>query len=205
MLAPYGPSLPALLRDRLGVPPRATAAALLAAGALAAVAAAAPSIGGDARATLSRPGPPPFTLTHAPGALRPVAPRAGELARLQGRRGDLSVSVVVRRLGDGRPVSPGALPAEGSRYAGALERATPGFVLREEGKARAHGAPAYRLGYRTRDGFGRALLAVPDDGRPGTGAAVVLHRTRVRGGMGPAQQELFDEAKRVHRSFRFGT
>ena len=96
--ADVGPTLPALLRRRFGIPPTLT----LAVAAVVVVAAIAAIIW-----ALNRPSgtgiqvvherPPVFNMLHAP-ALRRARAHDGELMRLEGHRGKLSVEVVVRPL-----------------------------------------------------------------------------------------------------------
>ena len=93
--------------------------------------------------------PPVFNLLYSAGALRVAKPRQGELMRLEGRRGKLSVEVVVRPLelppyrGD---VTHGLLPAYADRFIEA-QRRTPGVALAQEGRARVNNAVGYEIGF----------------------------------------------------------
>src|SRR4051794_38135314 len=92
-----GPTLPALLRARLGIPPAVTLTVGLLVGV---VAAAALAIG------LARPpspgekvvhhGTPTFNLLYPPSLMHEAPPHAGELLRIEGRRRKLSTQIVVR-------------------------------------------------------------------------------------------------------------
>src|SRR5688500_18886593 len=93
----FGPSLPALVRKRFRIAPRTTAGVLLAR--LLVLAARALLGWRLARAPQRvRRGDPVFNLVYDDAALREAAPRAGELARIEGRRGRVSVSIDVRPL-----------------------------------------------------------------------------------------------------------
>ena len=213
--AGMGPTLPAVLRERFGVPPAVT---LAVAGVLAAAAVAAILV------TLTRPpspgeqvvhaSPPVFNLLYPPAALAEARPGAGELLRLEGRRAGLEASVVVRELelppfdGD---VTHGQLPVYADRFVEAEKRRMPGLELVQEGRARVNNAVGYEVGYErlgpSERVTGRDVLLVPDDPEEGKGAVLLSLRTRKASGekLTPRERNLAFVARKAYRSFRFGT
>ncbi len=93
----FGPTLPALLRDRLGIAPRTALLAVLAAAALLAFAIVALWLRARDE-QLVHEDPPVFNLVYDGDLLREAEPRRGEYARLEGRRGRVSVAVTVSPL-----------------------------------------------------------------------------------------------------------
>ena len=83
----FEPTLPALLRRRAGVPERLTVALLVLALVVVAVGALLVGPRVDSLGTLVHRSEPVFNLEYDTGALRSVAPRAGELARLRAGAG----------------------------------------------------------------------------------------------------------------------
>ncbi len=208
----FGPTLPALLRARLGVPPAVTVAvlALLALG----TAAAALARGGDRDGTLLvRRGAPAFTLLYAPESIRPVRPRPGEYARLEARGRAVALSVVVGPLPPPRGAAPlrlADLPIRSVTYADELRSRLPMFTLRDDGPARVNDAPGYELRFRSgppgRRLWGHEILVFPDEeGRAGEGVMLSLRQRNERARLKAADEELVTAAKRAMRSFRFGT
>jgi hypothetical protein len=213
--AGLGPTLPGLLRERLGVPPMVT---LAVAGVVAAAAVAAILV------ALTRPpspgeqvvhdGAPVFNLLYPPESMHEARPAAGELLRLEGRREALEVSVVVRELelppfdGD---VTHGLLPVYADRFVEAEKRRLPGLELVQEGRARVNNAVGYEVGYeRIRPSerrTGRDVLLVPDDPEEGKGFVLLSLRTRKPSGekLTPPEKGLAYTARKAYRSFRFGT
>ena len=114
---------------------------------------------------------PVFNVLYDDGALHAVAPRQGELLRLEGRRGRMS------RRRDGQPgraarrvhgdVAHGLLPAYASGHIEALRARLDHFQLRYEGRARVNGAPGYEVRFRTgprgRRAFQNDILLVPTE------------------------------------------
>jgi hypothetical protein len=208
----FGPTLPALLRRRLGLPPLVTV--------LAAVLLAAAAAGGVVIA-LTRPpwpgekvihsGKPVFNLLYPPDSMRVVKPHRGEYMRLEGRSGRLLVEVVARPLrlpayrGD---VTHGLLPVYADRFAEELR--SRGFALREEGRARVNNAVGYEIGVQAvspgRREYGRdVLLTSDDDDAPGI-LLLSLRQTKRGGARFTAPQKALAAASRkAYRSFRFGT
>jgi hypothetical protein len=208
----YGPTLPALLRRRLGVPPAVTVA-------VAVVVAVAAGIG--VVFALNRPpypgvkvvhkGEPVFNFLYPEGRLHLAQPHAGEYMRLEGRRGRLRVAVVARPLrlpayrGD---VTHGLLPVYADRFAEGLR--SRGFALREEGRARVNNAVGYEIGVQAvshgRREYARdVLLTSDDDDAPGV-LLLSLRQSKAGGGrFNAAQKALAAASRKAYRSFRFGT
>ena len=210
-----GPTLPAMLQRRFGVPPLATlaVAGVLAAAAVGAILIALTSPPSPGEQVVHR-SPPVFNMLYPPTAMREGRPAAGELLRLEGRRGGLAVSVVVRRLelprfdGD---VTHGLLPVYADRFVEAEKRQIPGLELVQEGRARVNNAVGYEVGYERIAGgarfTGRDVLLVPDDPEEGRGAVLLSLRNHKASGekLAPAEKGLAYIARKAYRSFRFGT
>jgi hypothetical protein len=208
----YGPTLPSLLRRRLGVPPVVTVA-------VAVVLAVAAGIG--VVIALNRPpypgvkvvhsGKPVFNFLYPAGTLHVAKPHAGEYMRLEGRRGKLRVAVVARPLrlpayrGD---VTHGLLPVYADRFAEGLRAR--GFALREEGRARVNNAVGYEIGVQAvspgRREYGRdVLLTSDDDDAPGV-LMLSLRQAKAGGArFTKGQKALAAASRKAYRSFRFGT
>ena len=205
----FGPTLPELLRSR-GVSRRATA---VAAAALAVLAVAVVLVARSARDTeqLVATGPPAFNLVYAPSAFSEREPRPGELARLAGRRRNVSITIAVRRVEvppyDRGDVVGGFLPVFAEQRLAALEREYGEIEVFDEGKARINLLPGYQIGFGTRVAgerlFGRDAYVFPDDPRATEGVLLSMRRV-VRGRQRPADEELFDLAKDAFASFAFG-
>ena len=206
----FGPSLPALLRDRFGVAPRTTlvvaavAAVVVAAGVLLAVRAA-------AEKQLVHHGDPVFNLLYDDGALHEADPRPGELVRLEGRRKRVAVAVVVRPLrlpayrGD---VAKGLLPVQAQLYMDRLRSRDPTFVVRDEGRSTVNDSPGYQMAYRTGTPghftFWREIFVVPDEDAPRLGVQLTLENRRPDR-IGKRAFDFVLTARSALRSFRFGT
>jgi hypothetical protein len=206
----FGPSLPALLHDRRGIPPRTTVVA---------VAAALAVLAGGALAAwwLTRDpqvvhrGDPVFNLVYDDAMLRPVDARAGELVRLEGRRGRVFVSIDVRPLslppfrGD---VAKGLLPVHAERYMNEMRRRDPTFQIREEGRSTVNESPGYQFAYSTGPPgsrrYWREIFVVPDEEAPRSGV-IIRFENRRPPRIGARAFELIDAAKSAYRSFNFGT
>jgi hypothetical protein len=209
-----GPTLPALLRRRWGVPPAVTLAAAAVLGVVAIVGAVSVILGSKAAGTkVVHEGSPVFNVVH-PDGIVPVAPRSGELMRLEGRRRKLEVSIVVRPLklppyrGD---VTHGLLPVHAHEFAEAQRRTLPGFRLEQEGRARVGNAVGYEIGFSAvRPGsriYGRDVLLVPDDPEEAEGGYVTISLRQEKQG-GPftkAERGFAFTSRKVYRSFRYGT
>lgn len=207
----FGPTLPALLRARLGLPPAVTVAAvaLLALGTLAAAVARG---GGQDGTVLVRREAPAFSLLYAPPLVRPVAPRPGEYARLQAQGRSVALSVVVGPLPPprgSRPLGLLDLPVRSVTYVDALRSRFGRFRLRDDGRARINDAPGYQVRFRAgppgRRLQGHDILLVPDEQARGEGVLLSLRQLNARANVGAADAELVAAARRAFRSFRFGT
>ena len=209
----FRPTLPEIIRRRTGVRER-TLVALLA-GALVlvllAVLVVRPRVDGVTQ--LVHRDPPVFNVQYDDGALHTVAPRQGELVRLEGRRGRLAVAVTVSPLrlpAQGGDVAHGVLPAFASGHIESLRTRLDGFQLRYEGRARFNDAPGYEVRFRTgprgRRAFQNDVLLVPaeDDAR---GAVLLSLRRELRGRttFGERELELSDTAAAAFHSFKYGT
>ncbi|HEV2813667.1 MAG TPA: hypothetical protein VGW10_10475 [Solirubrobacteraceae bacterium] len=206
----FGPALPAVLRDRFGIAPRTTliaaiAVALLIAGGIV----LAVRLSGDTQ--LVHEGEPVFNLVYDDDALDEAKPRAGELVRLEGRQGRISVAVAVRPLrlpafrGD---VAKGLLPVEAERYMDGLRERDPTFQIRDEGRSTVNDSPGYQIAYRTgtpgRFTYWREIFVVPDEEAPRLGVVLSFENRRpdrvtARG------LEFTLTGRSAMRSFRFGT
>jgi hypothetical protein len=212
----FGPSLPALLRRRFGIPPVVTlavAGAIALAGAVAIVIAIERPPYPGKQVVHSSP-PPVFNLLYQPSFMHVARTHRGELMRIEGKRGKLSISVVVRPLrlprydGD---VTHGLLPVYADRFADEQAKILPGFQLVAEGRARVNNGVGYEIGFQSvRPGmrvYGRDVLLVPDDPEEGRGL-VTLSLRQVKPGAPfkkGGERNLAYQAKKAYRSFRFGT
>jgi hypothetical protein len=213
VLPEFRPTLPAIVRGRTGLRERTTLALLAAAVVLVllAVVVVRPRIDGVTQ--IVHRDQPVFNVLYDDGALHTVAPRQGELLRLEGRRGRMSAAVTVSPLrlpaqdGD---VAHGLLPVYASTHIAALRARFDPFQLRFEGRARVNGAPGYEVRFRTgprgRRAFQNDVLLVPeeDDAR---GAVVLSLRREIRGRttFGPTEQAFSDTAAKAFHSFKYGT
>lgn len=161
----FGPTLPELLAPRLRRLPRAARAALAAVGLALLVAIAALALGrGGVHDAVVR-GRVTFNLQYPAGLVR-VAPRPGELLRLESPPGARYPLLYVVRPSTLPPYGGdinGILPLFSARIISAMQRADPAFVLRGEGRMRVNeNASGYNLQFQTRIGgrltFGRRLL-----------------------------------------------
>lgn len=207
----FGPTLPALVRARLGVPPAVTLAAVALLG-LGLVAAALARGGDDAGTMLVRRGAPAFSLLYAPQHVRPARARPGEYARLEARGRSVAVSVVVRPLPPPRGTGPLTLldlPIRSVTYVDELRSRFEGFRLRDDGRARINDAPGYQVRFRAgppgRRLWGHEILLVPDERASGGGVLLSLLQRNARTTLGAGDEEVVTAARRAMRSFRFGT
>jgi hypothetical protein len=204
----FGPSLPQLLRARLGVPERISAAVALAAVVVAAVVVIA-SRGGDVH--YIHRSDPVFNLRYAP-VLHRVPARGGVLFELDGRRGSLFLqSLVIRplRLPAYRGSVSGMLPVYAARRMELVRRRYTDLAVLDEGKARVGGAPGYQIGFRARLGgrtvFGRQVLVVPDEPGARDGVMMTVVQTHAAGAHSLDDVGNVGAIKKAFRSFRFGT
>ncbi|MDQ3740535.1 MAG: hypothetical protein M3389_06275 [Actinomycetota bacterium] len=206
----FGPTLPALLRDRFGIGPRTT---LIAAAVLAAVVAGGilVAVRLAAEEHLVHEGEPTFNLLYDDAVVREKEPRAGELVRLEGRRGRVSVAVVVRPLrvppfdGD---VAKGYLPIHAELYMDGLRQREPTLKILDEGRSTVNDAPGYQIAYRTGSAgaytFWREIFVVPDEEAPRLGAQLTFENRRPNR-VAPEASDFILTGRSAFRSFRFGT
>ena len=205
----FGPSLPQLLRARLGIPTKVTAAvaAVIVLGAVVFV------LGrrGSEEHLIHRTPAPVFNLRYAKVLHRSPA-RPGVLLELVGKRGEVflqSMTVRPLHLPRYRGAVSGQLPILAVQHAGAIRRAYPGFTVLDEGKARINDAPGYQIGFRAkRDGrtiFGKEILLLPDEPAARDGATITLLQTHAAGAHAVDDVGTVGALKKPFRSFRFGT
>lgn len=206
----FGPTLPELLAVR-GVSRRAMAIGavvlvLAAAGAWLLVAAVRDT------QQLTADGPPQFNLEYAQSALGRKDPREGELARLEGRRRDVTAEITVRPVTlpgyERANVIGGYLPLLAERRIHELEQLYGPIDVRDEGKARINRLPGYQIGFsaKTPEGalFGRDAYVFPDDARARQGVLLSLRRV-IRRKQTAADADWFDQVKQAFSSFFFGS
>lgn len=206
----FGPTLPALLQDRLRIGSRAATAVVAGAVALVVLAAALVALRGSDE-QLVHEGDPVFNLVYDGDWLRPAGPQRGELARLEGRRGRVSVAVTVRPLsvppfrGD---VAKGFLPLHAQLYMDRLRRRDRTFAIRDEGRSTVNDSPGYQIAYRTgspgRFTYWREVFVLPDQEAPRRGV-VLAFRNRRPDRISARAFELVHAARSALRSFTFGT
>jgi hypothetical protein len=158
--------------------------------------------------------PPVFNLLYQPAFMHQARAHPGELMRIEGKHGKLSVSIVVRPMklprydGD---VTHGLLPVYADRFADEQAKILPGFELATEGRARVNNGVGYEIGFQSvrpqRRVYGRDVLLVPDDPEEGRGAVLLSLRQRKDSGekLTPRERNLAYVARKAYRSFRFGT
>ena len=205
----FGPSLPELLRARLGVPPRVTAG-LAALVLLATIALLLLSRGNEVH-LVHRDPEPVFNLRYAK-VLHKLPERPGVLLALEGKRGDLFLqSMVVRplRLPAYRGAVSGLLPIYATRRMRAVARTYHGFLALDEGKARVNDAPGYQVGFRAKLGertvYGREIVVVPNEPGARDGITITLLQTNAAGAHSVEDVGAVGALKKPFRSLRFGT
>jgi hypothetical protein len=208
----FEPTLPALLRRRLGVRERTTIALLLVALAALAVAVVLVRPRVDRISEVSYDGEPALTLQYRDDLFHSEPPEFGELARLEGRRGRQSVTITVRRFGLSAPegdVAHAFLPIYASTHIERLAFDDDRFQLRAEHRARVHDAPGYEVRFRTgppgRYTYGSDLMLLPDE-EEHRGLMLSLRREILgRAKLSESEEEFADLATEALRSVRFGT
>jgi hypothetical protein len=200
----FGPTLPAVLRARRGVSPRAT---LIVFGVVVVVLGALLATRGpwaDPRTEITHRTGLVFRIAYPDDVLRRAAAGPGELERLAGLRRSLDVTVTVRRFTPRAPldVAPfGALPIYAHDHADALARSLPGFDLREERHLRVNWAPGYDMRFRYGDRmYGRDMIVFPEEDSR-RGAVLLSLRHRIPRGRAAAAAAR-DDLAAVHRALR---
>jgi hypothetical protein len=213
VLPEFQPTLPAIVRRRTGLRERTTIALLAGAVVLVLLAVVVVRPRVDGVTQLVHRGQPVFNVLYDDGALHAVAPRPGELLRLEGRRGRMTAAVTVSALrlpAHGGDIAHGVLPAYASGHVEALRARLPAFQLRFEGRARVNGAPGYevrfRSGPRGRRAFQNDVLLVPEE-EDASGAVLLSLRREIRGRttFGKTEQAFSDTAAAAFHSFKYGT
>lgn len=197
------------MQRRFGISRSLTVAILAIVLALAAVAIALRVRGDDVQ--LVHRAKPAFTLLYPGHAMRRVAPRRGELARLEAHRPGLALSVTVRplRLPAYHGGATAVLPLHAEAQIKRLRRLLDGFEFRGEGRSRVADLPGYQFRFRAGSSrrviHGRDVLLVPD--RPGARDGVVLGllQTSTDGTLDDADLALIDVVKEAFRSLQFGS
>jgi hypothetical protein len=209
----FEPTLPALMRRRLGLRERTTVVVLVL-GSLALVAAAALVWSRvDRIGEVVHRGEPAFTLEYRDDLFEAAEPGPGELARIEGRRGRQAVEIAVRPLelpayeGD---VAHALLPLHASGHISDLAAREDRFQLRAEHRARVNDAPGYEVRFRTgppgRRTFGSDLMLVPGE-EDAEDALLVTLRREVDGPakLSESEEEFADLAFQAMRSISYGT
>ena len=209
----FEPTLPALMRRRLGLRERTTVVLLVLAF-LALVAAAVlvwPRV--DRIGEVVHRGDPAFTMEYRNDLFEATEPRPGELARIEGRRGRQAVEIAVQPLelpayeGD---VAHAQLPLYASGHIRDLAASEDRFQLRAEHRARVNDAPGYEVRFRTgppgRRTFASDLMLVPGE-EDSEGALLVTLRREVDGPakLSESEEEFADLAFQAMRSISYGT
>jgi hypothetical protein len=206
----FGPSLPALLRERFGVSERVTIALVVllvvVAGFVAVV--VRPGDPGDTHYVYE--GDPVFNVSYSSDALDRVEPRDDELLRLEGERGPQSVTITVRPLSlpafDG-DVSHAGLPVYASGHEERLRAATPGFEFVGEGRARVGGSPGYEIEFRSGPPdartFGSDVMVVQGED-DADGAVLLSLRRTVTGPLSEDDRRFSTVVRSAFRSFAYG-
>jgi hypothetical protein len=203
----FQPTLPALVRRHAGWRERTTVAAVVVAllALLAGVLLVRPRV--DRIGDVVHRGEPAFTMQYRNDLFHEAEPRAGELARIEGRRGRQSVTITVRPLelpateGD---VAHAQLPVHASGHIEKLAAREDGFELRAEERARVNDAPGYDVRFRAGPVFGSDLMLVPADDEV-RGALLVSLRREVRGRpkLSASEEEFADLAIQAMRSVTY--
>jgi hypothetical protein len=205
----YGPSLPALLRQRFGIREVVTRVVAIAIAVAIAVAVVFALTSGPEQ-IVYRAGPT-FNIQYSSDVLERVAPRGAELVRLEAQEGKLSASITVSRLrlppyaGN---VTSGLMPVYVDGYERELSRTLEGFRLRDEGSARVNDAQGYQVGFRFgpegRFTWARDMMLVPGDEDVREGVMLRLRQTKA-GTITDADLDVLEDVRQSFRSFNFGT
>ena len=209
----FEPTLPVLVRRKLGVRERTTILVLIGLLVLAGVALLLVRPRVDRIGEVVHGDDPAFTLQYRNDLLHSLEPREGELARLAGRRGRQSVTITVRPLelpARGGDVAHAFLPIYASGHIERLAQGSDDFQLRAEHRTRLHDAPGYEVRFRTGPPgshmFGSDLMLLPSEEEE-QGALLLSLRREVRGRtkLSDREEEFADLAMEAMRSVRFGT
>lgn len=206
----FGPTLPEMLGPRVRALPRPARLALAAGAAVLVllVIVLVATRGGGVQTTQVNGTAAPFNVQYA-APLHRTAPRAGEALRLETTDGLSSFVVRPLLVPPYRGDVSAQLLAIATRLTGEMQRSVPGFVLRQEGRARIANQPGYQLQYQFKEGgrtaYGRRVLITPGGPHDRTGADIDLRVPR------SPRVPTFDSAgstgalKLPLRSFHFGS
>lgn len=156
-------------------------------------------------------GPPEFNLVYPPSAFHRVAPRGGELVRLEGGGRRVSAAITARAVRlppyPGGDVVGGYLPILAERRIGELRGSYGPLQLFNEGKARINLFPGYQIGFGARRGavriFGRDTYLFPKETDVSDGVLLSLRRFVRR--RPTAEDDVFlQAAKDAFNTFAFG-
>src|SRR5262245_507933 len=206
----FGPTLPALIRQRFGVRERVVTIAAIALVAVVALGALIRSYA-TAPTHLVHRGDPVFNLQYSGKRLHRAPPYQGELARIEARKRGVAESITVWPLhlepyaGN---VTSGLLPVYADNYKRQLRASAPDFKLFAEGSARVNDAQGYQVWFRTgragRLTYGRDALLLPGDQNVRDGVVLKLRMVRVRP-LTKGDQPMLGHMLKAFQSFRFGT
>ena len=207
----FGPTLPELVGQRLGVPARKVWLAFAAVGAVVVVVAAwlalRPTPGQD---TVVVREPIAYNLIY-PTALHRVAPQGGETLRLQSRSGPpQSFAVSSLRLAPYKGDVTAALTGLSSGMIDRMRAQYQDFVWRGDGRVNINKQPGYQIIFQARvDGhttYGRRvmLVATPDP-PPREGVDITILAARSPSVPNLDSVGATGALKTAYRSFRFGT
>jgi hypothetical protein len=208
----FGPTLPELVGSRLHVPVRTVWRVLAAGGVVVALVLAwlvfLRDTPGQAGVVVREP--VAFNLIYT-DALHRVAPRAGEMLRLQSRAGaPQSLAVRPLRLAPYKGDVSATLTLLSARLIRQMSATYPGFLWRGDGRVNINKQPGYQIVFQARVGghttYGkRVLLVAAPDPAPRTGLDITMLAER-----SPATPKADAVAangalKTPYRSLRFGT
>jgi hypothetical protein len=208
-----GPSLPAWLESRFGIPvwvPLAVVGVVVAA-VVAFVLLTSGGLPNGAEQRVHRSAPV-FNVLYQPAYVHPATPRPGELERLVAVGPHVRVTVTIRRLdvpGFDRRGGYPALPIAADRLGTSLEGSLEGYRERDEGRANVNGAPGYQLRYRYRDqgrgASGLDVLVAPTPDTLDGALHLSLRQVNTGGKPGGRDGTVVKAARSAFRSLRFGT
>lgn len=202
-----GPTLPALLSARYGIPQRRTTLAAVAVVVVILVAVLA------VRHALQDPqlvhhGTPTFNLVYG-APIHRGTPRPGELARLVAHTQRASWSLSAHALplpayrGD---LGHALLPVLAERDVDQLRATYPGFGVRDEGRAQVNGLPGYQIGFVAEGGrlHGRDIMVLPADSGARMGVLLSLRQNDPSRVVRVRETTVASAFKEAIRSFAFG-
>ena len=208
----FGPTLPELLGARLRVPERTIWRVLAAAGVLVVLVLVWLAFvrGTPGQAGVVVRGPVTFNLIHT-DALGKVAPRAGEMLRLQTTAGPpQSFAVRPLRLAPYKGDVSAELTLLSARLIRQMGAQYPGFLWRADGRVNINQQPGYQIVFQARIGgrttYGkRVLLVAAPDPPPRTGLDVTMLSARSPAVPRADAVAANGALKTPYRSLRFGT